>query len=110
LGSEQADLDVEVGIKACLDVILKAGPESKYVQATSVCGDHTNVVAFSDSGKFRNIHVEGWETNPNGGVNFYDGKEVVSSDFFQPDSGMDTDVLSRIALVDWIVLTSKART
>jgi hypothetical protein len=75
------------------------------VRTSYICVvNHTKVVAFSVSGKFRNIHVEGWETNPNGGVNFYDGKEVVSTDLCQLDSGINTDILSLIALVDWPLL------
>jgi hypothetical protein len=81
------------------------------VRTSYICAHNfTNVAAFSDSGKFRNIHVKGWETNPNGGVNFYDGKEVVSNELHQPDSSMSTDVLSLIALVDWTLPTSRAPT
>ena len=54
MGSESADLDVDVGVKAVLDVILKNGRES--------------------NGKFLNIHVPGWENAE--GPNQYDGKEV----------------------------------
>ena len=54
LGSQQADLDVDVGVKAVLDVMLKNGKES--------------------NGKLLNIQVPEWENAE--GPNQYDGKEV----------------------------------
>ncbi|OJJ76668.1 hypothetical protein ASPBRDRAFT_39154 [Aspergillus brasiliensis CBS 101740] len=54
LGSEDADLPVETGVAAVLDLVLNTG----------------NAV----NGRFLNIRVPGWETNP--GMNQYDGKEL----------------------------------
>lgn len=51
MGSQNADLDVEVGVKAVKDVILSAGRE--------------------DNGMFLNIRVPGWEDAE--GPNQYDG-------------------------------------
>lgn len=51
LGSQNADLSVEVGAKAALDKILRAGKEQ--------------------NGQFLNIHVNGWEERD--GPNRYDG-------------------------------------
>ncbi|QIW98339.1 hypothetical protein AMS68_003857 [Peltaster fructicola] len=53
LGSQNADLPVEVGVKSVLDII------------------HGSTTA--DNGKFRNIRVAGWE---NAKPNWYDGAEV----------------------------------
>ena len=55
LGGDIADLEVDVGVKACVDVIKKAGP--------------------ADNGRFMNIHVPGYEDRP-GNRNQYDGKDV----------------------------------
>ncbi|KIX03016.1 uncharacterized protein Z518_06566 [Rhinocladiella mackenziei CBS 650.93] len=54
MGSEHADLEVEVGAKAVLDILLKSSPET--------------------NGKFLNIHVPGWEHKE--GPNQYDGAIV----------------------------------
>lgn len=54
LGSQNADLPVETGVSAVLDVLGKTGREG--------------------NGHFFNIHVPGWENNP--GMNQYDGKEL----------------------------------
>jgi hypothetical protein len=53
MGSQNADLPVEVGVEEVVRLMLKSGPES--------------------NGKFLNIHVPGWENAP--GPNQYDGKE-----------------------------------
>jgi len=52
LGSQAADLPVEVGAEKTLDKILAAGKEQ--------------------NGEYLNIHVPGWENAP--GPNKYDGK------------------------------------
>jgi hypothetical protein len=52
MGTETADLPVQVGTKAALD---------KIFQATK-----------ADNGTFLNIHMPEWEENP--GANQYDGK------------------------------------
>lgn len=54
LGGQTADLDVEVGAKAVLDVVLNSRPEH--------------------NGTFRNILVPGWEHKE--GPNAYDGEEI----------------------------------
>ncbi|KAJ6138821.1 Short-chain dehydrogenase/reductase SDR [Penicillium samsonianum] len=54
LGSQRADLPVEVGAEKILDIIQKATPEQ--------------------NGRFVNIHVPGWETRE--GPNQYDGKDI----------------------------------
>lgn len=54
MGSDKADLDVEIGVKAVADLVNKA--DTSY------------------NGKFYNIHVPGWEHNE--GVNQYDGAEI----------------------------------
>jgi hypothetical protein len=54
MGSQDADLPVEVGARQTLDIIHRSTKE--------------------DNGKFWNIHVAGWETAP--GPNQYDGKEL----------------------------------
>ncbi|CAI7616739.1 unnamed protein product [Penicillium glandicola] len=54
LGSDRADLPVEIGAEKVLDIIKKATPEQ--------------------NGKYVNIHVPGWETRE--GPNQYDGKEI----------------------------------
>ncbi|KAK5097919.1 hypothetical protein LTS08_006674 [Lithohypha guttulata] len=54
MGSAQADLDVEVGVAAVVDIILKSTVEQ--------------------NGKFLNIKVDGWENAQ--GPNQYDGAEV----------------------------------
>ena len=54
LGSQYADLEVEVGVAATLKIILEADR--------------------SFNGKFQNIHVPGWENAD--GPNQYDGKEM----------------------------------
>lgn len=48
-------MEVDVGVKAVLDIMLKSGPEQ--------------------NGKFLNIRVEGFE-DPKRGPNWYDGKEI----------------------------------
>lgn len=53
MGSENADLPVDVGVKEVIRLMQSSGPES--------------------TGKFLNIHVPGWENAP--GPNKYDGKE-----------------------------------
>jgi hypothetical protein len=53
MGSEHADLPVEVGVKEVIRIMTSSGPES--------------------TGKFLNIHVPGWENAA--GPNQYDGKE-----------------------------------
>lgn len=55
MGSEAADLPVEIGTKAVLERVDKLGKE--------------------DNGKFWDIKVEGW-TNPSGGPNVYRGEEI----------------------------------
>ncbi|KAK7890699.1 hypothetical protein LTR67_007908 [Exophiala xenobiotica] len=55
MGSQQADLDVDVGVKAVLDNIFQSTPE-KY------------------NGTFQNVRVPGWENKE--GPNQYDGKVV----------------------------------
>lgn len=56
MGTQNADLTVEVGAEKVLDVVHKTEP--------------------SMNGKFFNIHVPGWE-EPAGLMNhFYDGKEL----------------------------------
>ncbi|CAG8211135.1 unnamed protein product [Penicillium olsonii] len=52
LGSQNADLAVEEGANAVLNVLAKTGQEG--------------------NGNFYNVHVPGWENNP--GMNQYDGK------------------------------------
>lgn len=54
MGSKDADLPVEVGVKSVLDII------------------HGTTTA--DNGKFRNILVPGWENPP--GPNKYDGLDL----------------------------------
>ncbi|KAE8420032.1 short chain oxidoreductase [Aspergillus pseudocaelatus] len=54
LGSQNADLPVETGVSAVLDVLKKTGREG--------------------NGHFYNVHVPGWENNP--GMNQYDGNEL----------------------------------
>ncbi|OAL23532.1 hypothetical protein AYO20_10977 [Fonsecaea nubica] len=54
LGGDQADLPVEVGAQATLDILFKSTTE--------------------DNGKSKNILVPGWENVP--GPNVYDGKQV----------------------------------
>jgi len=54
LGSQNADLEVETGVRAVIDLILKSGPDQ--------------------NGKFLNIYIPGWESAP--GPNQYDGKEL----------------------------------
>ncbi|OJJ66187.1 hypothetical protein ASPBRDRAFT_138373 [Aspergillus brasiliensis CBS 101740] len=54
LGSENADLPVDVGVTSVLDILHGTGQEG--------------------NGRFFNIHVPGWENAP--GLNQYDGKEV----------------------------------
>ncbi|KAL8943100.1 MAG: hypothetical protein Q9216_001300 [Gyalolechia sp. 2 TL-2023] len=54
LGSQNADLEVETGVRAVIDLVLKSGPDK--------------------NGKFLNIHVPGWENAPP--PNQYDGKEL----------------------------------
>jgi hypothetical protein len=54
LGSQSADLSVETGVGAVLDVLGKTGREG--------------------NGRFFNVLVPGWENNP--GMNQYDGKEL----------------------------------
>ena len=54
MGSQNADLEVDVGGKAVIDVLLKSNSES--------------------NGKFLNIHVPGWESAD--GPNQYDGAAV----------------------------------
>lgn len=54
MGSEYADLPVEVGVKEFVRIMLQSGPES--------------------NGKFFNIHVPGWENAE--GPNQYPGGEV----------------------------------
>ena len=54
MGSEKADLDVDVGAKAVLDVMTNSSAES--------------------NGKFLNIRVPGWENAER--PNQYDGKGV----------------------------------
>ncbi|KAK3720845.1 hypothetical protein LTR37_003508 [Vermiconidia calcicola] len=56
LGGDQADLSVEEGAKATIDVIFNNGHES--------------------NGKFLNIYVPGWEKPRGVNNNFYNGKEV----------------------------------
>ncbi|KAJ6153560.1 hypothetical protein N7470_006519 [Penicillium chermesinum] len=56
LGSQYADLPVEVGAEKTLDIIQRAGPEV--------------------NGKFWNIQVDGWEEPRGQNKNQYDGKEV----------------------------------
>ena len=53
MGSEHADLPVDVGVKEVIRIMTSSGPES--------------------TGKFLNIHVPGWENAA--GPNRYDGKE-----------------------------------
>lgn len=54
MGSDKADLDVDVGVKAVIDVMMRAGP--------------------ADNGKFLNIKLAGWEKAS--GPNQYDGAGV----------------------------------
>ncbi len=54
MGSQAADLEVEVGVSAVIKLVLKSNSES--------------------NGKFLNIHIPGWEHND--GLNRYDGAEV----------------------------------
>ncbi|PYI06005.1 short chain oxidoreductase [Aspergillus sclerotiicarbonarius CBS 121057] len=54
MGGSGADLPVEMGSEATLDVVFKTGREG--------------------NGRFFNIHVPGWEKNP--GLNQYDGGEL----------------------------------
>ncbi|GFF44564.1 hypothetical protein IFM51744_05849 [Aspergillus udagawae] len=54
LGSENADLPVDVGVTSVLDILHRTGKDG--------------------NGRFFNIHVPGWENAP--GMNQYDGKEV----------------------------------
>ena len=54
MGSQDADLEVPVGVNAVKEIVLKAGRET--------------------NGKFMNILVPGGENAP--GRNQYDGKEV----------------------------------
>lgn len=54
MGSDKADLDVAIGVKAVSDLVKKA--DTSY------------------NGKFYNIHVPGWEHNE--GINQYDGLEI----------------------------------
>ncbi|RAK88389.1 NAD(P)-binding protein [Aspergillus costaricaensis CBS 115574] len=54
LGSDNADLPVEVGVKSILEILHEIGRDR--------------------NGQFLNIHVPGWENAP--GMNQYDGKEV----------------------------------
>lgn len=54
MGSQSADLDVDVGAKAILDITLNSKPEF--------------------NGTFQNIRVAGWEDKE--GPNRYDGKQV----------------------------------
>lgn len=54
MGSQYADLDVDRGVQAVLEVMLNADK--------------------SKNGKFLNIHVPGWEHAE--GSNQYDGSEV----------------------------------
>ncbi|USW51637.1 Putative short-chain dehydrogenase/reductase SDR, NAD(P)-binding domain superfamily [Septoria linicola] len=54
MGTQDADLDVDVGVAGVLDWVFKAEP--------------------SLNGKFVNIKVPGWENAP--GMNQYDGKEI----------------------------------
>ncbi|KAL4994919.1 hypothetical protein BDV10DRAFT_175759 [Aspergillus recurvatus] len=54
LGSDDADLPVEVGVSSVLDILHRIGRDG--------------------NGRFLNIHVPGWENAP--GLNQYDGKEV----------------------------------
>ncbi|RFU80193.1 short-chain dehydrogenase reductase sdr [Trichoderma arundinaceum] len=54
MGSEEADLEVETGVKAVLNLMNKA--DTSY------------------NGKFYNIHVPGWEHKE--GPNQYDGAEI----------------------------------
>lgn len=54
MGSQNADLEVETGVAAVIDLMLKSGPEK--------------------NGSFLNIHIPGWENAP--GPNQYDGKEL----------------------------------
>ncbi|RDH35181.1 short chain oxidoreductase [Aspergillus welwitschiae] len=54
MGSDDADLPVDTGVAAVLDIVLTTGKEK--------------------NGRFLNIHVPGWENNS--GMNQYDGKEL----------------------------------
>ena len=54
MGSQNADLDVDVGAKAVLDILLNSTPEL--------------------NGAFQNIRVPGWENVE--GPNQYDGRAV----------------------------------
>ncbi|OAP63385.1 hypothetical protein AYL99_02612 [Fonsecaea erecta] len=54
LGGQAADLPVEVGARATLDILFKSTKE--------------------DNGKYKNIHVPGWENVQ--GPNVYDGRDV----------------------------------
>ena len=54
MGSAQADLPVDVGVKAVLEKMSKVTKE--------------------DNGKFWDIEVKGWD-NPTGGPNVYRGEE-----------------------------------
>lgn len=56
LGSQNADLLVEVGVESVKKIILDA--------------------KTSDNGKFRNIQVHGWEKDKVDGSNYYEGEEV----------------------------------
>ena len=55
MGSENADLPVEVGVKAVLERVGK--------------------LTQKDNGKFWDIEVKGWG-NPSGGPNVYRGEEL----------------------------------
>jgi len=54
MGGEGADLPVDVGVKATLDIVLRSTKQ--------------------DNGKFLNIKVAGWEDNE--GPNRYDGADL----------------------------------
>ncbi|EKG13716.1 hypothetical protein MPH_09182, partial [Macrophomina phaseolina MS6] len=54
LGSSQADLSVEEGVQALLDLVFRASPEM--------------------SGKFFNVRVPGWENAE--GFSRYNGSEI----------------------------------
>lgn len=54
IGTSYADLDVETGVRASLEIITQATPEM--------------------NGKFYNIHLPGWEVT--NGPNSYPGGEV----------------------------------
>ncbi|KAJ5485760.1 short chain oxidoreductase [Penicillium desertorum] len=54
LGTENADLPVDVGVSSVLDILYETGQDG--------------------NGRFFNIHVPGWENVT--GLNQYDGKEI----------------------------------